>query len=1477
MRIQVEERSTAMKLSVRALIITAIVLITVAPTVFAQYGSSASYNLQWKVIESGGNEGDDVTSTNYRLSSCVGQPTPVIDGPTSSTSYDFYPGFRKIDLDLRYPYSWFTVMIEYSPDTSFELRWAAIDTTIEDGQGWGVWNYDIQYKVGAAGAWTDWLIDTEDTIATFGPETPLDVLPGEVYHFRLRAQDKARNEAPWSDPWMDQDSTIVNYVIEFCVWTVAPGLPTDAGNYATLQFYQDDPVTPTTVDLWEGSCAQVWCVPNTEAEMTRLSSASDAEERWAVNTPTDDTLWTIDGAVTDYDVWYWHQLKPVIVLDGTDATHTVETINHDQFGPGHLESGLFTSWSEWSDYGSLIEFIDSTTGTPIRRAIATDSTRFHDISAFFTDTIHYLAAGNAVTVQTNFGDSVSVDGTWYESPYSTNWFELSTHDIAVNDTVVISSCEMWIFDYWEDAPAITDTARSVTIESDSVFTAIFHHEFKFDITNPDGEGTPTPGVGSYWFTEGDTVTGSMDTTGVSGYILAGFIGTGSAPSGSGLDYWFEIYDCSSIEWDWVPTSTDLCTIWVFSPYGHPMPDGMWVVPCGTEIICSVEDSTYEGGEWHYCTGWMGDGDVVPAGGDSNEVSVLLDDNGWLVWIWDGDTLMPLQIASTPAAYGPPNPTVGIHWYPYLDEVDAFVESNPDGDWWCLGYDGWGDVVPTSADSIHFTLTEPTFIDWQWLEWTGPLDTLWVFSHYGDPLPPVGMHVYPEGTDITAYVETPDGIHYCTGWTGSGDVPATGDTNWTSFTLNQFSEITWQWDDRDEVAFIVMNPMGLGSPEPPVGIHYYPSSTLISAFVNSPDGSYYCVGYNGFGNVPAFGYEDSIDIMLTMSSGIEWLWDDDVVSLTVVAPGYSDADPPIGTTYHPLGRHIVATANDTVYETADERHVLTGWSGDGTVVPLTGDSSIVEFDMTASGNIEWLYDDQYYLTLLHTGLPGGIDPDTLGVEDWYSDGDSATLITDDVVYDGSVPYIFIEWTDAGAGAVIEDVYSESTFVEMDAPYEITANFAEAVNVDIIKTPAHDTPGWILVDGDTFFTGTYTDIWVRGSSHDIEVSFADSTYDHKYIWNWWRDDHGSTIDRTVSPDTDTIFYADYYEYWHIILEKYPPEDTLGSLTYDATTETGPASVRQDLWWADGTTHDFEVSDPDSGDFVKYYFDQWSDGDANPVHAAYGPVHASDSIVALYDRYYLCLVEKDPLQDHGNILVDGTWYYDVESMPFWALDGADVQLGVSAYDTVGYYDSLYIFTNWETAEFDTIINYNITSVDTITAFYDAIEVTLDIELGSHDVYPEDSVVWLVNDGDSVNVGEVFTMPIQDSIKVYNLSTINVDLGLNIDAIYDTSDSWILDPHWTPSFWEDLDRFVLMAQFNDDPEPPVVWERGSDYIDYTLTWAENTPGRIFGPGGENIDDPTGSNTEMLWLQFITPTKSTNPTHTRCIVTKISARPHLP
>jgi hypothetical protein len=71
----------------------------------------------------------------------------------------------------------------------------------------------------------------------------------------------------------------------------------------------------------------------------------------------------------------------------------------------------------------------------------------------------------------------------------------------------------------------------------------------------------------------------------------------------------------------------------------------------------------------------------------------------------------------------------------------------------------------------------------------------VVSAYDSPSPTSGVFTY--GTSITASVTSPvagpAGTQYvCTGWTGTGDVPASGTGTTLTFTITQNSSITWNW-------------------------------------------------------------------------------------------------------------------------------------------------------------------------------------------------------------------------------------------------------------------------------------------------------------------------------------------------------------------------------------------------------------------------------------------------------------------------------------------------------------------------------------------------------------------------------------------------------------------------------------------------------------------------------------------------------------
>jgi hypothetical protein len=92
--------------------------------------------------------------------------------------------------------------------------------------------------------------------------------------------------------------------------------------------------------------------------------------------------------------------------------------------------------------------------------------------------------------------------------------------------------------------------------------------------------------------------------------------------------------------------------------------------------------------------------------------------------------------------------------------------------------------------------------------------LTVTSPYDLPTPTSGW--FDSGASVTASVTSPAsgpaGTRYvCTGWTGTGSVPASGSSTTTSFTITQASSITWNWKTQYLLTALT-DPAGL-SPQP----------------------------------------------------------------------------------------------------------------------------------------------------------------------------------------------------------------------------------------------------------------------------------------------------------------------------------------------------------------------------------------------------------------------------------------------------------------------------------------------------------------------------------------------------------------------------------------------------------------------------------------------------------------------------------------
>ena len=238
--------------------------------------------------------------------------------------------------------------------------------------------------------------------------------------------------------------------------------------------------------------------------------------------------------------------------------------------------------------------------------------------------------------------------------------------------------------------------------------------------------------------------------------------------------------------------------------------------------------------------------------------------------------------------------------------------------------------------------------------------LTVASLYDSPNPSVGDHWYAAGTTINAVVTSPvyppgGGRYVCTGWNGTGSVPATGSTAAVTFAITAPSRLTWNWKKQYY--------LNVSSAHGAVGGDgwYDPNATAYASvaplIVEEPGGvRYVFISWSG----DATGSTSPSDPIIMNRDKVaiaNWQLQ---LRLDVV----SAYDSPYGSGWYVPG----ATANFGVTTPVDLGNgtlmVFVGWSGDVTQTAPTG--SIV---MTKPSRVvaAWI---RQYLVLFDTTLPDG---------------------------------------------------------------------------------------------------------------------------------------------------------------------------------------------------------------------------------------------------------------------------------------------------------------------------------------------------------------------------------------------------------------------------------------------------------------------------------------------------------------------------
>ncbi|MBN2544083.1 hypothetical protein JXI42_14580 [bacterium] len=382
-------------------------------------------------------------------------------------------------------------------------------------------------------------------------------------------------------------------------------------------------------------------------------------------------------------------------------------------------------------------------------------------------------------------------------------------------------------------------------------------------------------------------------------------------------------------------------------------------------------------------------------------------------------------------------------------------------------------------------------------------------------------------------------------------------------------------------------------------------------------------------------------------------------------GFDSPIPPVGSHWYDDGALIEAYVNspDTNYHA-----YCTGYNGIGSAAPA-GDTTFVAFNITQPSVIEWLWVSM--VELLVESEYGSPEPPVSTT--WYIPGatidahvDSAALLGDGIRVNCT------GWTGTGAAPAAGDsnhfsfIIDENSTIdwEWDIQYHLTLDYTGTGGAPVTQVGE----GWYTPD-DLASIETESPVILSGT--------------HYFFQHWYSIPPGANFtDSTqrntdVEVDTPLTAVAFYRRGIEIVIYKEPRED-YGAIFIGATGFLNRDSIA--TWRKYGSVQNISVSDPDIAEDTMFAFTHWSDGGLNP-HLV-GPLNRDTTFIAYYDKFYKCVISKDPLTDVYGWMDIGEAHYTgaaSSTQDKWFKADSSYDIGVSGIDDITPTERRFVFNSW------------------------------------------------------------------------------------------------------------------------------------------------------------------------------------------------------
>ena len=630
----------------------------------------------------------------------------------------------------------------------------------------------------------------------------------------------------------------------------------------------------------------------------------------------------------------------------------------------------------------------------------------------------------------------------------------------------------------------TTNSFSTTITDDAVLTWLWRTNAELTVTSS-GNGSVAPTGG--FFAVGSTValTATPDplhavswTVSPSNALVAGTVT--SAMIEVRMD------GPVAVTATFAPIPVELVVV---SDHGGTSPPlGTNVYAAGDPLAASVTTPDTAPGYQYHAVGWTLSGNA-PVSGTTNSFSTTITNDAVLTWLWRTNA----ELTVTSAGNGSVDQAGGF--FAVGSTVALSANADP-------GYSVVWNISPpealvagsTTSTTISVRLDGPVQAQASFVQIPRQLT---IRSAHGSPSPPVGDHVFDDGTALTNSVDhtvviAPGMLAVNEGWAMSGNAPDTGATNQFTMILTNDAALTWLWRTNVE---LTVSATGDGAVSPGGGFHALGSTVALSA---APDPGHEVAWSVSPSNALVAGTltDPGIEVRMDGPVAVTATFTPIPLSL-VVRSAHGSPSPPAGNNAFAYGDPLAASVTTPDTAPGYEHHAV-GWTLSGNA-PVSGTTNSFSTTITNDAVLTWLWRTNAELAVTSAG-DGSVAP-TGG---FFAVGSTVALTaTPD-------PLHAVSWTVNPSNAVVAGTVTSAMIeVRMDGPVAVTATFAP-IPVELVVVSAHSSPSPPLG----------TNVYAAGDPLAASVTTPDTAPGYQYHAVGWTLSGNAPTSGTTNSFSTTI---------------------------------------------------------------------------------------------------------------------------------------------------------------------------------------------------------------------------------------------------------------------------------------------------------------------------------------------------------------------